>query len=122
MTAARPPESWLGRRWRQLRSPPPPVLRAVLANLAVAALGGAALIGYLLVVPGAQAAPLIVLYVLIVVGAGSLLTFLWVELPVGRSGVHRRSAWAALLGLFAGVPICYLALVLIFQVLLPLLA
>jgi hypothetical protein len=122
VTPRRPPESWLGRRWRQLRNPPPPVLRAVLANLAVAGVGGALLLGYLLTAREQAPPPLIVLYVLLVVAAGSLLTYLWVLLPVGPAGVRRRSGWSALLGLFAAVPIAYLALVLVFQVLLPLLS
>lgn len=110
--------SWLEVRWRQLRNPPPPVLRAVLANLAVAALGGAALFAYAKLNPTATLAPLIVLYVALVILSGSVLTYLWVELPTGASGVRRRSIWAALLGFFASVPIAYLALVLVFQVLL----
>ncbi|HEY7600356.1 MAG TPA: hypothetical protein VH741_10560 [Candidatus Limnocylindrales bacterium] len=112
----RQPESWLGRRWRQLRSPPPPVLRAVLANLVVAAIGGGLLLVALLGASPASTAPLAALYVLVVIGAGSVLTYLWVELPAGPVGVRRRSPWAALLGLFAGIPIAYLALVLIFEV------
>lgn len=121
MTRQRTPESWLGRRWRQARNPPPPVLRAVLANIGVAVLAGLALVALLRLAPGADAAPAIALYALVVVAAGSLLTYLWVELPSAATGRRGRSPWAALLGLFAGVPICYLALVLIFQVLLPLL-
>lgn len=113
--------SWLEVRWRQLRNPPPPVLRAVLANLAVAGLGGAALLALSLTAPAADVAPQIAVFVLTVVAAGSLLTYLWVELPTGASGVRRRSAWAALLGLFAALPIAYLVLVVVYQVLLPLL-
>lgn len=110
--------SWLEIRWRQLRNPPPPVLRAVLANLAIAALGGAVLFAYAKLNPGASLAPLIVLYIAVVIVSGSVATYLWVELPTGASGVRRRSFWAALLGFFASVPICYLALVVVFQVLL----
>jgi hypothetical protein len=113
--------SWLEVRWRQLRNPPPPVLRAVLANLAVAGLGGAALLALSLTAPTADVAPQIAVFVLAVVAAGSLLTYLWVELPTGASGVRRRSAWAGLLGLFAALPIAYLVLVVVYQVLLPLL-
>ncbi|MEX2547754.1 MAG: hypothetical protein WD830_08195 [Chloroflexota bacterium] len=109
--------SWLAVRWRQLRNPPPPVLRAVLANLAIAALGGAFLFAYAKLNPGASMAPLIVLFIALVVVAGSALTYLWVELPTGASGVRRRSAWAAILGFFASVPIAYLVLVVVFQVL-----
>ena len=113
--------SWLEVRWRQLRNPPPPVLRAVLANLAVALVAGVALMAYDLLAPGAQMAPLIALYVVLVIVAGSVLTYLWVELPSGASGEKRRSAWAGVLGLFAAIPIVYLVLVLLFQVVKPLL-
>jgi hypothetical protein len=89
-----------------------------LANLIVAALGGAALFIFATLNPQASLAPLIVLFLIVVVIAGSLFTYLWVELPTGASGVRRRSAWAAILGFFASVPIAYLVLVVVFQVLL----
>lgn len=108
-------------QWRKLRNPPPPVLRAVLANLAVAVVLGAALLIYDLLVPGAQMAPLIALYVVVVIAVGSVLTYLWVELPTGASGEKRRSAWAGILGLFAAIPIVYLVLVVLFQVVAPIL-
>jgi hypothetical protein len=113
--------SWLEVRWRQLRNPPPPVLRAVLANLVIAVLGGVALLAFDLFAPAADLAPLIVAYVIVVILVGSLLTYLWVELPTGASGVRRRSAWAGVLGVFAAIPIAYLVLVLIFEVVKPLL-
>ena len=108
-------------QWRKLRNPPPPVLRAVLANLAVAIVLGLALQAYDLLVPDAQMAPLIALYVVLVIAVGSVLTYLWVELPTGASGEKRRSAWAGVLGLFASIPIVYLVLVMLFQVVAPLL-
>ena len=108
-------------QWRKLRNPPPPVLRAVLANLAVAVVLGAALLIYDLLVPSAQMAPLIALYVVVVIAVGSVLTYLWVELPTGASGEKRRSAWAGILGLFAAIPIVYLVLVVLFQVVAPIL-
>jgi hypothetical protein len=113
--------SWLEVRWRQLRSPPPPVLRAVLANLAVASVGGLLLLAYDLLAPDASLAPWIAAYLIVVGVAGSVLTYLWVELPTGSSGVRRRSGWAALLGLFASLPTAYIVLVVAFQVLRPLL-
>ncbi|MBA2570828.1 MAG: hypothetical protein H0V04_06585 [Chloroflexi bacterium] len=120
--------SWLEVRWRQARNPPPPVLRAVLANLAVAIVGGVALLAYdVLLTRGAALpggdlrTPLSALYLLVVMAAGSLLTYLWVELPTGATGVRRRSGWAALLGLFASLPVGYLVLVGLFQVVRPLL-
>jgi hypothetical protein len=113
--------SWLEVRWRQARNPPPPVLRAVLANLAVAIVLGIALLIYDLVVPKAQMAPLIAMYVVVVIAVGSAMTYLWVELPTGSSGEKRRSAWAGVLGLFAAIPIVYLVLVVLFQVIAPIL-
>lgn len=107
-------------QWRKLKNPPPPVLRAVLGNLAVALVLGIALLAYDLVVPNAEMAPFIALYVVVVVVIGSVLTYLWVELPTGASGEKRRSAWAGVLGMFAAFPITYLVLVLLFQVIRPL--
>jgi hypothetical protein len=112
-------------RWRQARNPPPPVLRAVLANLGVATVGGLILLAYdwLAVhgdLPGGDQRTLAVaIYAAVVILVGSYLTYLWVELPTGASGEKRRSPWAALLGFFASIPILYLALVIIFQVLRP---
>lgn len=111
--------SWFEIQWRKLKNPPPPVLRAVLANLGVAALGGLLLFLYGKLNPTADLAQLVVVFVLVVIVAGSLFTYLWVELPTGASGVRRRSAWAGVLGFFAAVPIAYLVLVIVFQVLLP---
>lgn len=111
--------SWWAVRWRQLRNPPPPVLRAVLANLLLAAAGGTLLLAYSLVDPAADLVLGVGLFIVGVLISGSVLTYLWVELPAGSSGVRRRSAWSALLGFFAGLPICYLVLVVLLQVLEP---
>jgi hypothetical protein len=108
-------------QWRKLRNPPPPVVRAVLANLGAAVVLGVLLLVYDLLLPDAQMAPLIALYVVVVIAVGSVLTYLWVELPTGASGERRRSAWAGVLGLFASIPIVYLVLVLLFQIVAPLL-
>ncbi|MDL2334454.1 MAG: hypothetical protein QFC55_00290 [Chloroflexota bacterium] len=108
-------------QWRKLRNPPPPVFRAVLANLALAVVVGLLLLAYDLLVPGAEIAPLIAVYVVFVIVVGSVLTYLWVELPTGASGEKRRSAWAGVLGLFAAIPIVYLVLVVLFQIVAPLL-
>jgi hypothetical protein len=107
--------SWLEVRWRKLRNPPPPVTRAVLASLAVAIVGGIALLAWQRFAPAADMAAAVALYVVVVMISGSLLTYLWVELPSGATGVRRRSGWAALLGLFASLPIAYLVLVVVFQ-------
>jgi hypothetical protein len=125
---ARPPvkeRSELEIRWRQARNPPPPVLRAVLANLGVATVGGLILVAYDWMAPrailpgGDQRTLAVALYAIVVMVVGSFLTYLWVELPTGASGERRRSPWAALLGFFASIPILYLALVVLFQVIRP---
>lgn len=117
---------WLQVRLRQARNPPPPVLRAVLANLVVASIGGVVLLVYELAIargaslPGGDLrTPLVATYVAVVLVAGSLWTYLWVELPGGAGGRRRRSGWAAMLGVFAALPICYLALVVVFQIVRP---
>ena len=113
-------------RWRQARNAPPPVVRAVLANVAVATVGGIILLitDWLAshgVLPEwlLDLGPLV--YVAVVIVSGSVFTYLWVELPTGVPGEKRRSPWAAVLGFFASIPIVYLALVIIFEVLRPLL-
>jgi hypothetical protein len=106
---------------RQLRNPPPPVLRAVLGNLLLASAGGILLLAYNLIDPMADLVLPSAVFVIGVLIAGSLLTYLWVELPSVGSSVRRRTGWAALLGLFAALPICYLVLVVVFQVIRPLL-
>jgi hypothetical protein len=63
----------------------------------------------------------VLIYIVSVLLAGSLLTYLWVRLPTGAGTERRRSGWAALLGFFASLPIAYLSLVVIFQVLVPIL-
>lgn len=112
--------SWLEVRWRQLRNPPPPVLRAVLADLGIAVVGGVGLLVYTLSVPaGASLVLPVLLFVALVVLAGSVLTYLWVELPTGASGVRRRSPWAGVLGLLAALPIAYIVIVIVLQVVAP---
>jgi hypothetical protein len=110
--------SWLEVRWRQFKNPPQPVFRAVTVNLAVAIVGGLLLFVLALVAPSADLTPWIVLYVVVVLVAGTLATYLWVRLPSGASGERNRSAWSGVLGFFAAVPIAYIVLVVVFQVLL----
>lgn len=63
----------------------------------------------------------VVLDVVLVVVVGSTLTYLIVPLPRGSDAAPRRTAWSAALGLFASVPIAYLVMVVIVQVIRPLL-
>jgi hypothetical protein len=118
--------SWLQVRWRQARNPPPPVLRAVLANLGVAVAGGLIVLAYEVLGRRGNLPPggdfrsgLVLVYVLSIIVAGSALTYLWVRLPTGAGSDRRRSPWAALLGFFASIPIAYLSLVAVFQILVP---
>lgn len=61
-------------------------------------------------------------YVGVVLVAGSIVTWLVVPLPTG-GGARRatRTPWSAALGLFAAVPIAYLVLVVLLQIVKPLL-
>ncbi len=116
-------------RWRQFRNAPRPVVRAVLASLSVASLLGVAYLAYDValsrgaVLPGGDLRALFVaLYVIVVLAAGSIVTWLVVPQPTGSGTRVVRSGWSAALGLFAAVPIAYLVLVVVVQVLRPLLA
>ena len=106
-------------RWRQARNVPPPIVRAITADVIVAIVAGLVLLIWDLVAGAGLAA--FALYLLVVIGAGSVLTYLWAPLPTGAAGVRRRSPWAAMLGLFAAFPVAYIVLVIIFQVIRPLL-
>ncbi len=114
---------WLEIRWRQLRRAPTPVVRAVGSSVAVAAVLGLAFLAYDLAIgagatlPGGDLRTLAgVAFVAAVAILGAWLTYLAVPQP-GRPGT--RSAWSAALGFLAALPIAYLALVLLFQVLKP---
>lgn len=126
----RPPEvrerGWFDVRWRQFRRAPTPVVRAVISSVAVAAVLGILFLAYDLALdagadlPGGDLRVLAgFLFVAAVAILGSWLTYLVVPQP-GRPGV--RSRWSAALGLFAALPIAYLALVVLFQIVKPLLA
>lgn len=115
-------------RWRQFRNAPRPVVRAVLASLVVAIALGIGYLAYDLalrrgaVLPGGDLRTLyLVLDVLIVLVVGSVVTWLVVPQPRGSGTATRRSPWSAALGLFAAVPISYLVLVVVTQILEPLL-
>ncbi len=117
--------SWLEVRWRQFRNAPRPVVRAVVADLSVAVVLGLAYLAYDVTLsrggslPGGDLRTLFVaVFVVVVLGAGSVLTWLIVPQP-GRPG--RRSGWSAALGFFAAVPIAYLVLVVAVQIVKPLL-
>ena len=121
--------SWVSIRWRQFRGAPRPVVRAVLSSLSVAIVLA---IGYLaydvalsrgVSLPGGDLRVLaVVAYVVIVLGSGSLVTYLVVPQPTGAGTTMRRTAWSAALGFFAAVPIAYLVMVAAVQIVRPWLA
>jgi len=125
----RPPvraRSWAEVRWRQFRNAPRPVFRAVAADAGVAALLGTAYLAYDVALsrgarlPGGDLRTLAVAgLVLGIVVAGSLVTYVIVPQPTGSSNRPMRSTWSAALGFLAGVPIAYLTLVLVVQILKP---
>jgi hypothetical protein len=114
-------------RWRQFRNAPRPVVRAVLSSLSVAIVCGLAYLAYDVALtrgatlPGGDLRTLAVLVdIVVVLAAGSLITYLVVPLPTGSGNRIVRSRWSAALGLFAAVPVCYLVLVVVAQILKPL--
>lgn len=120
------PRSWWEIRWRQARNPPPPVLRAVLADLAVAIVGAVLLLAYDVLLSRGTALPggdlrtlAFAVFIVVVVVVGSVLTYLWVPLPRPGTTAPGRSAWSAMLGFFAAWPVAYLVLVVAFQVIRP---
>jgi hypothetical protein len=126
--AAPPRRSWPAVRWRQFRNAPRPVVRAVASSLVVAVLLGATYLAYDvalsrgLVLPGGDLrVAAAALYVVVVLVAGSVITWLVVPLPRGSGARATRTPWSAALGLFAAIPIAYLVLVVAIQVLKPLL-
>ena len=121
--------SWVAIRWRQFRGAPRPVVRAVLSSLVVAVVLA---VGYLAYdvslsrgasLPGGDLRALaIVVYVVVVLVSGSVVTYLVVPQPTGAGSTARRTGWSAALGFFAAVPIAYLVMVAAVQIVRPLLA
>jgi hypothetical protein len=114
-------------RWRQFRNAPRPVVRAVLASLVVAIILGLVYLAYDvairrgLTLPGGDLRTLyVVADVFVVLIVGSVVTWLVVPQPRGSGDRTTRSAWSAALGFFAAVPISYLVLVVVVQILEPL--
>lgn len=103
-------------------------MRAVLSSLTVAVVLAVAYLGYDVALergatlPGGDLRVLFVtLYVLVVLVAGSVVTWLVVPQPTGSGSRAVRSRWSAALGLFAAVPIAYLVMVAAVQIVRPLL-
>ena len=123
MAGLAPRRSWLAIRWRQFRHAPRPVVRAVGSSLAVAVVLGVLVLAHDLSAPASdvQGRTLVgLLYVVGVLVAGSLITWLVVPLPRGSGARAVRTPWSAALGLFAAIPIAYLVLVVLFDVVKPL--
>ncbi|HET9615464.1 MAG TPA: hypothetical protein VFP22_11690 [Candidatus Limnocylindrales bacterium] len=119
--------SWAEVRWRQFRHAPRPVVRAVLSSLVIAIVLGLGYLAYDTAIrhgatlPGGDLRTLyIVLDVAIVLASGAVVTWLVVPQPRGSGDVARRSGWSAALGFFAAVPVSYLVLVVVVQILEPL--
>ena len=120
------PRSWLEIRWRQFRNAPRPVVRAVSVSLAVAISAAIVYLAYDVALargmplPGGDLRLLALLvYTVLVLGIGSVVTYLVVPQPTGSGTVRRRSAWSAALGFFAAVPIAWLVMVVALQVVRP---
>lgn len=119
---------WLEVRWRQFRHAPRPVVRAVLSPLAVAAMVGIAYLAYDLALMSGTALPggdlrfaFLIGYVVTVLVVGSVVTWLVVPLPTRGGDRTLRTPWSAALGFFASVPIAYLVMVVLLEIVRPLL-
>ena len=117
-------------RWRQFRRAPRPVFRAVMSSLVVALVLGGLFLAYDIALdrgadlPGGDLRLLaLTAYVVLVCIVGAVATWLLVPLPTGAGGTARRTRtpWSLALGLFAAVPIAYLVLVLLHELLKPVL-
>ena len=116
-------------RWRQFRRAPRPVFRAVMSSLVVALVLGISFLAYDIALDRGATIPggdlrlaFLALYVLTVIVVGSVVTWLVVPLPTGAAGKRAtRTPWSLALGLFAAVPIAYLVLVALHEILKPLL-
>ena len=114
-------------RWRQFRRAPRPVFRAVASSLSIAAILGVLFLAYDVALDRGAALPggdlrllALALYLIVVCVAGAVVTWAVVPLPGGRGTDRRtRTPWSLALGLFAAVPIAYLVLVLLHEIVKP---
>jgi hypothetical protein len=101
-------------------------VRAVTSSLVVAVVCGLAYLAYDVSLtngarlPGGDLRALAFVFdVVVVLVTGSVVTWLVVPLPSGSGGRARRTPWSAALGLLAAVPVAYLVLVVVVQILKP---
>jgi hypothetical protein len=120
--------SWAEIRWRQFRNAPRPVVRAVASSLVVASVLAVAYLVYDVAItrgaqpPGGDLRLLaLAAYAAVVLLAGAIVTYLVVPQPTGSGTVRRRSGWSAALGFFAALPVAWLVMVVMLQVIKPLL-
>ena len=115
-------------RWRQFKNAPRPIVRAVSSSLVVAVVLATSYLAYDVALtrgtslPGGDLRVLAVaVYAVVVLVAGSVVTWLVVPQPTGSSTVRRRTGWSAALGFFAAVPIAWLVMIAASQIIRPLL-
>jgi hypothetical protein len=114
-------------RWRQFRRAPRPVFRAVVSSLTVALVLGVAFLAYDIALDRGADLPggdlrlgVLALYVALVLLVGSVVTYLVVPLPTGSGTTRKtRTPWSLALGLFAAVPLAYLVLVVLHEIIKP---
>ena len=106
------------------------MFRAVASSLSIAVVLGVFFLAYDLALDRGAALPggdlrllALAVYVTVVCVAGAVVTWAVVPLPSG-SGTDRRTRtpWSLALGLFAAVPIAYLVLVVLHEIVKPFLA
>jgi hypothetical protein len=115
-------------RWRQFRNAPRPIVRAVASSLVVASVLGVLYLAYDVALRRGASLPggdlrfaAAALDVVLVLAFGSIITWLIVPLPRGSGARSVRTPWSAALGFFAAIPIAYLVLVVVVQIIEPLL-
>jgi hypothetical protein len=114
-------------RWRQFRRAPRPVFRAVASSLSIALVLGVLFLAYDIALDRGADLPggdlrlgFLTLYVILVLVVGAFVTWLVVPLPTGAGTTRRtRTPWSLALGLFAAVPLAYLVLVVLHEIVKP---